>query len=129
MDYETIEQKVKKRANERAATKINAFKQAVSDALKELIGTNLALGAYSTALRDTPGLSDEGRVARGCLLVLLSDNNTKGWPKGIWEREAQIVRDEVFATMNEMQKMLAAREKSSDDPQPAESDDDDDDLI
>ena len=90
MNIETMDKKIKKRAAEITSKDIVTFKTAVDKALDVLCH-----GTWD--------------ARKQCLAVMASADNTKGWPKILWEAREKLVRDDVFSTMDAVQKMLLSK--------------------
>jgi hypothetical protein len=100
MNRESLEEQIKKRADERVQERIKRFKEAVVRAANELCGTQHQLNSFSHELPEP---------LRQCFAAMASDNHRKAWPSTLWADERARVTDEVFATMNELQRVLLAR--------------------
>lgn len=101
MTTETLEEQIKRRADNRAQQKISRFKQDILNACQRLTEDR---GSYTvnTYTRCMP------ERFRELLAVVASGNAQQGWPAWLWEEERHRVTAEVMATMNELQKVLLA---------------------
>ena len=96
MTFETLEEQIKKRADEQAQKAIWKFKNDVLTA-----ATQLFHGDYMTF--DTPDLKK--------LMECFGRGVVKGnmWPARIWKLREDKLRDEVLSTMDTVQRMLISK--------------------
>lgn len=93
MRAQSFEKLVTERANKQVQEKISAFRDAVKKALSALGGKDLY---------DNPSIRPDGKIALG----LASDYETAGWPTILWEQEEELVKNQLLATLDVMQKAL-----------------------
>jgi len=96
MRAQSFEKLVAERANKQVQEKISAFRDAVKKALSALGGKDL----YDPCLN--PSIRSDGKIALG----LASDYETAGWPTILWEQEEELVKNQLLATLDVMQKAL-----------------------
>ena len=104
MKEKTFDEIVKARANERVQAKLKAFKNSVKTACGQLLGDT-----YWSGYVQHKTLVQSFRTPLG---ILSSDDHTTGWPTSLWEKEEDIVREELLKTMDEMQRAFLAASKA-----------------
>ena len=120
MNGTQFQQVVTKRAAERMQKRVKECKVEVLTAIRKLYGESDYHCATSYALTRTN--------IKAALLVLASDDPSKGWPTELWREEEKQVSAELFKVMDEMQKALLAPEPdttSEDYAHPAEDEEGD----
>jgi acyl-homoserine lactone acylase PvdQ len=127
MKIETIEEKIKAKANANVQAKIAKFKAAIDGAMTELLGNgdnaSFTFGDYIHAERNSHILGAVRRLAVLRLAIQSYDQDPKDcnrkvqrpWPASLWDVEAQTIRDDLMAKMDTMQQLLMANSKKSDD--------------
>ena len=110
MTGEKFAEIVTKRANERVQEKLKQFKQAIKHAFYELTGSDY-VWKNETGNKSTEANNKilENMAKEYCL-----DPN-RGWPKYLWEKEEEKVKDELLSLMDEMQKALLSPGTKADD--------------
>jgi len=102
MKSEKFDRLVKARANERVQEKIKTFKESCGDAFQKLTDQcSYIVSDYE--------VSD---FAKAVFAILISKNNSKNWPRELWEKEEEKVERELLSIMDEMQKALIAADKN-----------------
>ena len=114
MNPSKFDEIVKKRAHARVQYKIMEFKRKVVEAMREVTGHQF--NNYGGTQVDSPSYH---KPFRDLLQILASDDNTKGWPKYMWEAEEKQVTDDLLKIMDEMQKALLAPDIRDTDNTPA----------
>lgn len=108
---------VEARANARVQEKIRKCKLQIFNAVMEVFGHNLVRSLdgngwnyYSSTLGNY----------KKVLEIMLSDNWSKGWPGELWDREKQIVAEEILGMMQPMERALRDLERvpEADESQP-----------
>jgi len=102
MKSEKFDRLVKARANERVQEKIREFKESCGYAFQKLTNQR------SYVVSDYE-MSD---FAKAVFAILVSKNNSKNWPRELWEKEEEKVERELLSIMDEMQKALIAADKN-----------------
>ena len=103
MNIETLEAKIKTRANERVQDRIRQFKKALDAALTDLFS---ARGGTCSSLVCGYALSEPYRRV---LAVCAGDDIKHCWPAELWACEEDRLRKELLGIMDEMQKTLLSR--------------------
>lgn len=107
MKIETLEEQIKKRAQEEVQKRVAAFKTTVYRTIEDLLGRP----STNTSWIKAHGKRED---VRNLLRVLASDDNTKGWPSELWRSEEQRLRDEILSRMDELQRVLLAKNLPAD---------------
>lgn len=95
MTTEKFRKIIEARAKKRVQGRITMFKQEVGAAAQKLM--SLWPYRHPEDIKEMFG-------------VMASKDDSKGWPKELWEYEEAQVEKELFAIMDEMQKALIAAE-------------------
>ena len=136
MNINTLEEKIRIRANEVVQGKIAKFKKSIDDALTELFGTTGMGDEQFGQLEYFEGSTRKqhacGRARLEGLKLAICDykkpydqhRDTKvklPWPSELWESERERIRNELLEKMDLMQRLLVATERRSDSDVPEDA--------
>ena len=94
MDIKTLEEKIKKKANNEAQTAISNFRSIVIRGLRELFCTQND--------HDMRFTDDQSRK----VMSILANGSTEDWPAEIWTLRENKIREDIMSTMDSLQKVL-----------------------
>ncbi len=96
---------VTNRANERVQKKIDAFRSEIKDTFRHLTGSVYLYWGESDA--DAKEAAN-WKILLGIVESRGIDEYKSDWPRLLWEKEEEIVKEEILSTMDELQKALLA---------------------
>jgi len=117
-----LEDKINERAKVNVAQKVKAFRAEIDAALTKLFGNGSQscerFGSYGYAGNVTRKKTPEYEIANAKLDALNiaiaanephPSNKEIGWPRLLWEKERESIRNELLAKMDLMQQLLVAK--------------------
>lgn len=130
MKVETIEQRIADKANKNVQAKIAKFKESIESALRDLFGTencaSFKFGEYIYSERNgnenSAYLSGAHNKLAALRLAVQDKEYSTGsdrretklpWPKWLWDREVEAIRDELMSKMDLMQQLLMTKKQPS----------------
>jgi len=115
-----LEERIAERAHENVNNKIAIFQAAVDKALKDLFGSGKTgldrFGYYGSSVEKMAEV-EQAKLAALQLAICNSQPKPNGasallpWPRMLWDKEADAIRDELLAKMDLMQSLLTSQRK------------------
>lgn len=121
MTPERFDEQVRKRANETVQQNIQNCKRGIAVAICQLLGVgapNLDRGNIRHTLKR--------KEVQAVLSILVSEKPDTGWPAELWVRERARLSDEILSRMDELQKMMIAKDSRADEVEAAPEEENDD---
>ena len=120
MKRSQLEDQIKKRANSEVQQQIQQCKVAVYSAIDVLLtGTSSGYPGRSQYLRNK---KDRSAEMQAILDILAGEDNGKGWPTSLWTKAEERLTNTMLSKMDELQRILFAKDSGTDEGEPANKD-------
>jgi len=116
MELETLEAKIKERANQDVQASIGAFRTTIRTALHKLLGFEI-MTYDGNKLRRVGDCSPNPEIDG--ILAGLARGANDCWPQRLWAEAEERIKADVLSTMDTLQRVLASKPSTPDDAVPA----------
>ncbi len=113
MKRTTLDEQIKKRANETVQKSILDCKIAVYSAVKVLLGETPPVPSRGPGRRYAREKWNEGLMR--VLEILSSEDNTQGWPSSLWRDAESALLTDILSKMDVVQRTLTAKDTPDED--------------